>query len=122
MRNTASRQDTPFDTHHCRDIVHQSFSDFSFLKPGYIGKKFHVQGELDPCYTGEAILELTVAFLTKCLSGERAHDDVIAVVERYNGLVIEGTDIDLGGGVGEATGEAMQVDKDAESSGEASNM
>ena len=92
------------------------------MKPGYIGKKFRVQGEHDPCYTGGAILELTVAFLTKCLNGEKAHDDVLAVMERYKGLVIEGTDIDLGSGEEESDGEVVHMNKDAESSGEASNM
>ncbi len=107
-----------------RDIVHQSFSDFAFLMPGYVGRKFRVQGELDPCYTGEAILEMSVAFLQKAFAGVSARDTLMQLAERYKEFVMEGTDLDLTTAEENSNDESPPrvVSKDAESSGKVSNM
>lgn len=60
--------------------------------PGYMGRKFGVQGEIDPQDAGEAYLEMTVAFLRKCFAQEPALEAVREVAQRYN-FVMEGTNI-----------------------------
>lgn len=77
-----------------RDIVHQSFSDFTYLMPGYMGRKFHVQGAIDPSVAGEAYLEMTVAFLRKCFEGGSTLESVREVATRYD-FVMEGTNVKL---------------------------
>ncbi|CAD5234730.1 unnamed protein product [Bursaphelenchus xylophilus] len=78
-----------------KDIVHQSFSDFSYLMPGYVGRKFALQGDLDPIQTGEAIMEITVTYLRKCFENIPAIEHLREVAKRYSHFVIEGTDISL---------------------------
>lgn len=78
-----------------KDIVHQSFSDFAFLKPGYIGRRFNLQGDLDPLHTAEAILEIIVTYLKQCFNGERASESLRELIERYSHFIFEGTDIEL---------------------------
>ncbi|KAL3114719.1 hypothetical protein niasHT_019040 [Heterodera trifolii] len=46
-----------------KDIVHQSFSDFGFLVPGRVARYIGVQGDLDPLFTGTAVLEMVLQFL-----------------------------------------------------------
>lgn len=75
--------------------MHQSFSDFTFLMPGYVGRKFNVQGDMEPTYCGEAILEFSVAFLRRIFSGNTALDATRKVMERYANYVVEGTNMDL---------------------------
>ncbi|KAE9555576.1 hypothetical protein FO519_001247 [Halicephalobus sp. NKZ332] len=77
-----------------KNIVHQSFSDFTYLMPGFMGRKFHVQGLVDPSVAGEAYLEMTVAFLRKCFEGNSALNAVREVARRYD-FVMEGTNIKL---------------------------
>jgi platelet-activating factor acetylhydrolase len=76
-----------------KNVVHQSFSDFTYLMPGYLGRKFGVQGEIDPYEAGEAYLELTVTFLRKCFANEPALEAVREVANRYSNFVMEGTNI-----------------------------
>ena len=76
-----------------KDIVHQSFSDLSFLTSGYLGRKNNLQGDLDPYYTGAAILQLTIAFLEQIFRGEKANDALQLIREKYAEFIIEGTDI-----------------------------
>ncbi|KAH7706594.1 platelet-activating factor acetylhydrolase [Aphelenchoides avenae] len=78
-----------------KDIVHQSFSDFAFLMPGYVGRRFNLQGELDPLHTAEAYMELTVNFLRKCFHGEPAQEVMRETAQRYADFVLEGTDLDV---------------------------
>jgi len=74
-----------------KDIVHQSFSDFSFLMPGYVGRKLGVQGELHPLYTGEAILEMTARYLQSVFQGDEVTvENLKELVERYAHIVYEG--------------------------------
>ncbi|KAI6209619.1 1-alkyl-2-acetylglycerophosphocholine esterase [Aphelenchoides besseyi] len=75
-----------------KDIVHQSFSDFAYLMPGYVGRKFSLQGELDPTFTGEAILEIVVAHLRRCFGQDGPEPREVAA--RYKEFVFEGTDLD----------------------------
>jgi hypothetical protein len=63
--------------------------------PGYIGRKFALQGDLDPLVTGEAILELTVAHLRKVFSkrNEPLVDHLRNVVKKYD-FIFEGTELE----------------------------
>uniref|UniRef100_A0A7E4W5G9 1-alkyl-2-acetylglycerophosphocholine esterase n=1 Tax=Panagrellus redivivus TaxID=6233 RepID=A0A7E4W5G9_PANRE len=77
-----------------KNIVHQSFSDFTYLMPGFMGRKFGVQGDIDPHVAGEAYLELSVAFLRQALSGSTSVEALREVAQRYE-FVVEGTTVDL---------------------------
>lgn len=74
--------------------MHQSFSDFTYLMPGYMGRKFNVQGAVEPNVAGEAYLEMIVTFLRKCFNNELSYDYVKEVASRYP-FIIEGTNIEL---------------------------
>ncbi|KAI6191544.1 1-alkyl-2-acetylglycerophosphocholine esterase [Aphelenchoides bicaudatus] len=76
------------------DIVHQSFSDFSYLMPGYVGRKFALQGELDPIHTGEAVLEMVVTHLRNSFEKQPLLDHLREVAKRYEHFVVEGTNLD----------------------------
>uniref|UniRef100_A0A915DYC9 1-alkyl-2-acetylglycerophosphocholine esterase n=1 Tax=Ditylenchus dipsaci TaxID=166011 RepID=A0A915DYC9_9BILA len=79
-----------------KDIVHQTFSDFSFLMPGYMGKKMNLQGELDPNFTGHAIIEIVVTFLRNCFQSGKAANDIRQLLAKYDSnFVFEGTDLNL---------------------------
>lgn len=77
------------------DIVHQSFSDFSYLMPGYVGRKFALQGDIDPFVTGEAILELSVAHLRSVFIKRNGPmiENLREIAKRYEGFVFEGTEL-----------------------------
>lgn len=74
------------------DIVHQTFSDFGLLLPGRVGKYFGLQGELDPEYTGQAIMEMTTEFLQNPAESAEKLRDIIAS-KQYGKFMREGTDI-----------------------------
>lgn len=78
-----------------RDIVHQSFSDFTFLMPGYVGRKFNVQGDMEPTHCGEAIMELSVTFLRRVFNGQPALESMRKIAERYASHVVEGTNMEV---------------------------
>lgn len=82
--------------------MHQSFSDFSYLMPGYVGRRFALQGELDPTHTGEAILEITVSYLRKCFEGTSPLEQLRTIAQRYSHFVLEGTDLRLDEAAAEA--------------------
>ncbi|KAL3109313.1 hypothetical protein niasHT_010577 [Heterodera trifolii] len=102
-----------------KDIVHQSFSDFGFLVPGRVARYIGVQGDLDPLFTGTAVLEMVLQFLESQFlhqqqqkedeedtEDEEGEQDEVArsnasaldrlrrlVAEKYAAFVVEGTDI-----------------------------
>ncbi|KAI1718798.1 platelet-activating factor acetylhydrolase, isoform II domain-containing protein [Ditylenchus destructor] len=78
-----------------KDIVHQSFSDFGFLMPGYIGRKFGLQGDLDPLDTGSVIVDIVATYLRECFQNQRSIDRLREFSKNHEDLVLEGTDLDL---------------------------
>lgn len=64
--------------------------------PGYVGRKFALQGDLDPMLTCEAVLELVVAHLRKSfLKEEPLIEHLREVVKKYDHFVTEGMDATL---------------------------
>lgn len=87
--------------------------------PGYVGRKFALQGDLDPTHTGEAILEITVTYLRKCFEGTPALEHLREVAKKYTSFVFEGTDINFDPEV--ADSDATSDSKKKETKAEASN-
>lgn len=63
--------------------------------PGYMGRKFNVQGDMDPTYCGEAVMEFSVTFLRRIFNGQPALDSMRKIAERYGDHVVEGTNMEL---------------------------
>lgn len=65
--------------------------------PGYVGRKFALQGDLDPSFTGEAILEMIATHLRKAFEKVPLIDHLREVAQRYEHFVLEGTNLNLEG-------------------------
>uniref|UniRef100_A0A914ZD01 1-alkyl-2-acetylglycerophosphocholine esterase n=1 Tax=Parascaris univalens TaxID=6257 RepID=A0A914ZD01_PARUN len=75
------------------EAVHQSFTDFSLLSPGFFGRRLGLQGTVDPLRCMEAAVELTVQFLRRYSLGHEV--DLTPTLERYQDFAFEGTNLDL---------------------------
>uniref|UniRef100_A0AC35UHF8 1-alkyl-2-acetylglycerophosphocholine esterase n=1 Tax=Rhabditophanes sp. KR3021 TaxID=114890 RepID=A0AC35UHF8_9BILA len=74
--------------------VHQSFSDFSFLCQGFVGKKAGFQGDVDPIHFGEAATEMMNSYFKSIINGQDYQKNMKPIVERYD-FVNEGSPIEL---------------------------
>ncbi|KAF7637725.1 hypothetical protein Mgra_00002700 [Meloidogyne graminicola] len=73
------------------DIVHQSFSDLGLLYPGRIGRYMGFQGQHDPEYLANIIMQLTIKFIEDPFNSK---EKLKELVETLNcPVLIEGTDI-----------------------------
>lgn len=63
--------------------------------PGYLAKMNGLQGELDPRYTGSAIVEIVDSFLRQTFGGRQALNAIRDVVKPYDHFIVEGTDMNL---------------------------
>uniref|UniRef100_A0A914RLS1 Uncharacterized protein n=1 Tax=Parascaris equorum TaxID=6256 RepID=A0A914RLS1_PAREQ len=79
--------------HNFSEAVHQSFTDFSLLSPGFFGRRLGLQGTVDPLRCMEAAVELTVQFLRRYSLGHEV--DLTPTLERYQDFAFEGTNLDL---------------------------
>uniref|UniRef100_A0A0N5C0R5 1-alkyl-2-acetylglycerophosphocholine esterase n=1 Tax=Strongyloides papillosus TaxID=174720 RepID=A0A0N5C0R5_STREA len=73
-----------------KGAVHQSFSDFSFLHPGFIGKAAGLQGTNDPLIIGEVATEMIHHYFQKLINNENAHDTLEDIRKKYD-FIIKGT-------------------------------
>uniref|UniRef100_A0A0K0DY47 1-alkyl-2-acetylglycerophosphocholine esterase n=1 Tax=Strongyloides stercoralis TaxID=6248 RepID=A0A0K0DY47_STRER len=77
-----------------KGAVHQSFSDFSFLHPGFIGKAAGLQGSNDPLLIGEVAIEMIHNYFQKLIKNENAHD-ILEDIRKKHDFIIKGTTLTL---------------------------
>uniref|UniRef100_A0A0N4Z480 1-alkyl-2-acetylglycerophosphocholine esterase n=1 Tax=Parastrongyloides trichosuri TaxID=131310 RepID=A0A0N4Z480_PARTI len=77
-----------------KDAVHQSFSDFSFIHPGYIGKAAGLQGSVDPLHIGEVTMEMIHSYFQKLIIDEDAKESLEDIRKRYD-FIVNGTTLEV---------------------------
>uniref|UniRef100_A0A914WP34 1-alkyl-2-acetylglycerophosphocholine esterase n=1 Tax=Plectus sambesii TaxID=2011161 RepID=A0A914WP34_9BILA len=78
-----------------RNVVHQSFTDFTYPCKGFVGKKMGFQGETEPVICSEAAVLMSVAFLRKHF-GQTGNDDALPqLIKQYEAFALDGTTLNL---------------------------
>uniref|UniRef100_A0A915MJM5 1-alkyl-2-acetylglycerophosphocholine esterase n=1 Tax=Meloidogyne javanica TaxID=6303 RepID=A0A915MJM5_MELJA len=73
------------------DIVHQSFSDLGLLTPGRIGKFMGFQGQHDPEYLANIIIQLITTFIEDPINSKEKLKEISKTLNCP--VLIEGTDV-----------------------------
>lgn len=72
--------------------ISRKFVDFGLLCPGRVGRYFGLQGDLDPEFTGNAIMEMTATFLQNPTSSMDKLREIITT-NKYDKFIQEGTNL-----------------------------
>lgn len=82
-----------FNILYYRETAHQAFTDFPFLLPNFLTRRFGFTGKIDPIICMEAVVSLTLQFLKQNFDGEENGLD--SIISRYSNFIVEGTTLEL---------------------------